>query len=225
MRVIKDRRLFGERTRVWWLCILGVMSIWTPRVCAEAVDFAQRLEGAIREAESELSAEKARIEKEEQAREGELEQARSACRELADEIVERKISIARKQAESRAVRKQREGLWAERTQWQEDLSQIRLICAEVEKELTELVTSIPVSESRRSQLEQLGGLKTAFTENEPGAMIESVFAVVASLLTGRSAACAAAAGGSELVCLSYWRDRPGGCGDFGPVSGGWVSLV
>jgi len=182
MRVIKDRRLFGERTRVWWLCMLGVMSIWTPRVCAEAVDFAQRLEGAIREAESELNAEKARIEKEEQAREGELEQARSACRELADEIVERKISIARKQAELRAVRKQREGLWAERTQWQEDLSQIRLICAEVEKELTELVTSIPVSESRRSQLEQLGGLKTAFTENEPGAMIESVFAVVASLL-------------------------------------------
>jgi len=182
MNVKKNQTRFTARARLQGLCTLAVLVIWTPCLHAEAIDFVQRLADAIEQTKSELKAQKARIEKEEQTRQNELDQVRAKCRRLADEVVERRISIARKQADLRQNRQQRETLWAEHTQWQEDLSQIRLICGEVEKELTELLGVVPVSEHRRSQLEQLTGLAKALDEDKPDAMIKSAFAVVASLL-------------------------------------------
>jgi len=166
--------------RVLWVFAVVVSS--TPLIRADRVDFAQRLQDAIEQTESELQAEKARIQKEEQTRRNELEEIRATCRKMADEIVERRISIARKQAGLREIRRQRETLWAERTQWQDDLSQIRLICGEVAKELTELVGVLPVSEHRQDQLQQLASLEKALTEDKPDVMIESVFTLVRSLL-------------------------------------------
>ncbi|MCG7852522.1 MAG: hypothetical protein MIO92_08375, partial [Methanosarcinaceae archaeon] len=93
------------------------------------------LEEAIEQAERELESEKARIQKELQAREDELQRVRAECKTMSDEIVDRRIAIARQQGELRRIRKQRETLWAERTQFQEDLAQIRSICGDVETEL------------------------------------------------------------------------------------------
>ncbi|MBL7154764.1 MAG: hypothetical protein ISS79_13700, partial [Phycisphaerae bacterium] len=173
---------FNAGVRLWALLLLTAVALWPAIVRGRAVDFARRLEDAIDQTKSELEAEKARITKEEQDRQKELDENRAACRKLADEVVERRISIARKQAALRQVRGQRETLWAERTQWREDLSQIRLICGEVERELRELVGVLPVSEDRQSQLGQLANIEKALVEGKYEGMIEPVFAVVASLL-------------------------------------------
>lgn len=170
------------------VCLLAAFVIQTPPLCGDEVDFAQRLQEAVRQTESELQAEKTRIRNEKQAQQDQLEQIRAACRKLSDEVVERKISIARKQAALRQTRQERETLWAERTQWQQDLSQIRSICQDVERELAELVDVLPVSERRQSQpagagqLQQLSNLREALAEDKWDVAIESVFALVKSLL-------------------------------------------
>jgi len=123
----------------------------TPSVSSESSDFKDRLQTAVEQAQCELEAEKARIQKELQAREDELQQVRAECKTLSDEVVERKIAIARKQGALRGIRKQRETLWTERTQFQEDLAQVKAICRDVETELNELLDIMPVSEHRPSQ--------------------------------------------------------------------------
>jgi biopolymer transport protein ExbB len=175
-------RRLSQRAWMRALCALAVVAIFAPLIRADRVDFPQRLKEAIKQTESELQAEKARIQKEEQTRRSQLDQIRATCRKLADEIVERRISIARKQTALREIRRQRETLWAERTQWQDDLSQIRLICGEVERELGELLTVLPVSEHRQDQLQELANLKKALSEDKPDVMVESVFRLVRSLL-------------------------------------------
>ena len=174
-------RLFGGS---WVRAVLllvfvvsGPLPLW-----GDSLEFAQRLEEAVEQTEEELQAETTRIRAEQQARQKELERIRAECRQLADEFVEREISIARNQVALRHVRGQRETLWAERTQWQGDVSQIRLICGEVHRELAELVDTLPVSEHRHHQSQQLAELEKALAQDEPDMMIKSVFALISSLL-------------------------------------------
>ena len=150
---------------------------------AGATDYAQSLEQAIKRAESELEAEKTRIDREQQARRSELDEIRDTCKTLADQVVESRLSIARKQSELGRIRSQREDSWSARTQWRDDLSQAMLICAEIHKDLTELLTVVPPSEDRPNQGKQLADLETALAEDRPETAIQSVFAVLDSMLS------------------------------------------
>jgi biopolymer transport protein ExbB len=163
-------------------CLLLIVLLQAPCLSSDSTDFEDRLRTAIEQAQNELEAEKARIQKELQARRDELQQVRSACESLSNEIVERKIAIARKQITLRQVRKQREALWIERTQYMEDLAQIKSICRDVHTELGELLDTIPVSENRQSQKQQLSILSESLDKDAVEVMIPSVFELIESLI-------------------------------------------
>lgn len=155
---------------VLWTVVGLLLTGMAGRVqCAEATssDFEQRLRSAIEEAQDELRAESERIEREEQMQRGRLDAIRATCRAMADELVERRLAIARKQQMVAALRQRREALWAERTQWQEELAEIALICGDVQKELSQLGRTVPVSEFRQEQNRRLAQLAGALTEGNP----------------------------------------------------------
>jgi biopolymer transport protein ExbB len=182
MKVKASRDGLGELTLLRLLCVFAAVAAMSSRVRAGAVGLVERLKVATQQTESELAAEKARIEKEEEARQSELEEFKAECQKLADELVERRVSIARKQTDLRTLRRQREKLWTQRTQWQEDRSQMKVLCAEIEKDLSELLNVVPVSEGRASQLEGLARIRKALAEDKIDSMIESSLAVITSLL-------------------------------------------
>jgi len=156
---------------------------------AEQTDFENRLQTAVEQTQRELEAEKARIQKELQVREDELQKVRSECRTLSDEIVERKIAIAQKQGALQELRRQRETMWVERTQFQEDLAQIESLCRDMQTELGELLDTLPVSEHRQSQRQRLTTLKKSIDHDGLDMMVPSAFKLVESLLSeGRTTA-------------------------------------
>jgi len=157
--------------------------VQTPSISLGSTAFEGRLEEAIEQAELELESEKARIQKELKAREDELQRARAECRTMSDEIVDRRIEIARQQGTLRRIRKQRETLWAEQTQFQEDLAQIRSICGDVETELGELLDTLPASENHQSQLQQLSTLRQSLGQDDFDVMVQAVFELIGSLLS------------------------------------------
>jgi biopolymer transport protein ExbB len=166
---------------------LGALMLWlflfqAPCFASDPTNFEGRLQTAIEQAQRELEAEKTRIQKELQAREEELQRVRAECKTLADEIVERKFAIAEKQGTLREIRKQRETLWTERTQFQEELAQVKAICRDVETELSELLDILPISEHRPNQRQQLAILKASLDQEAVGVMVPSVFELVESLL-------------------------------------------
>jgi biopolymer transport protein ExbB len=163
-----------------WLPLIVLLQ--APCLSSDSTDFEDRLQTAIEQAQQELEAEKARIQKELQARRDDLQQVRAACEKLSGEIVERKIAIAQKQITLRQVRKQREMLWTERTQFQEDLAQIKSLCQDVHTELSELLDTLPVSENRKRQQQQFTILSESLEKDEVEAMIPSTFELVESFI-------------------------------------------
>ena len=169
---------------------LGVLMVWflftvffqPPALSSESTDFEDRLQAAVEQAERELEAEKARIQRELQAREDELQKVRAECQTLSDQIVEGKIALAQRQGALRQIRTRRETLWTERTQFQEDLAQIRSIGRDIEVELSELLDILPVSEQRQSQEQQLATLRESLDQEAFDVLIPSVFELVESLL-------------------------------------------
>jgi biopolymer transport protein ExbB len=166
---------------VLWF-VLSVL-VQAPAFSANPTDFENRLQTAIEQAQRELEAEKARIQKELQARENELQQVRTDCRKLSDEIVELKVAIAQKQGGLRQIRKQRETLWTELTQFEEGRAQIKSLCLDVQAELGELLDVLPTSERRQNQREDLASIEESLDQNAFDIMVPSVFELVKSLLS------------------------------------------
>jgi len=169
---------------------LNALAIWflltvlfqVPSLSSESTDFESRLQSAIEQAERDLDAEKVRIQKEMLAREEELQQVRAECKTLSDEIVERKIAIAQKQNALRDIRKQRETLWTERTQFQEDRAQLKSISRDIVTELSELLDILPTSEHRQDQRQRLVTIKEFLDRDAVEKMVPSVFNLFESLL-------------------------------------------
>lgn len=167
-------------TLIIWL--LPIVLFQTPCLSSDSTDYESRLQTAIEQAQKELEAEKTRIQKEIQARRDELQQVRVECKKMSGEIVERKITVAQKQISLRNIRKQREALWTDRTQFQEDLAQIKSICRDVHTELSELLDTLPVSENRKSQQQKLSALSESLDRDSVDMMIPSVFELIESLI-------------------------------------------
>ena len=181
LRRIAQAHPVGLSTLTIWFLVTVLFQ--TPSVSSDSTDFEDRLRTAVEQAERELEAEKARIQRELLAREDELQQVREECKTLSGEIVERKIAIAQKQGALRDIRKRRETLWAERTQFQEDRAQIKSICRDVETELSELLDVLPASEHRQSQRRQLAALREFLDRDAVDLMAPLVFELVTSLLS------------------------------------------
>ncbi|MHC4518301.1 MAG: MotA/TolQ/ExbB proton channel family protein, partial [Planctomycetota bacterium] len=145
-------------------------------------DFEQRLRSAIEDAQNEWRQESERIEREKATRRAQLEAVRATCRELADELVERKLAIARKQRALSELRGRRETLWTERAQWQEDVAEMALICGDAEKELRQLGKTAPTSEFRQEQNARLAQLADALTEGEPEETVSLTVGLIGSFL-------------------------------------------
>jgi len=169
--------------RALGICFILTVLFQTPAVSSESTDFESRLQTAVEQAERELEAEKARIQKERLAREEELQQVRAECKTLSDEIVERKIAIAQKQNALRDVRKQRETLWTERTQFQDDRAQLKSIGRDIVTELSELLDILPTSEHRQNQRQQVAALQEFLDRDVVETMVPSVFELFESLLS------------------------------------------
>ena len=173
----------SKRLKMLLMSAVLICFVQTPPVSLGSTAFEDRLNEAIEQAEHELESEKARIQKELQAREDELQRVRAECRTMSYEIVDRRIEIAREQDSLRRIRKQREALWAERTQFQEDLAQIRSICGDVATELGELLDTLPESENRQSQLKQLSTLSKSLGRDDFDVMVRTVFKLIGSILS------------------------------------------
>ena len=178
-RIEKAHSVYLITLGIWFL---SVLLFPTTSFSSDSTDFEDRLQTAVEQAERELEAETARIQKELLAWEDELQKVREECQMLSGEIVERKIAIAQKQGTLRDLRSRREALWTERTQFQEDLAQIKSICRDVETELNELLDILPPSERRQDQRQQLASLKESLDRDAINTMVPSVFGLIESLL-------------------------------------------
>lgn len=167
-------------TMIIWLLLIVLLQ--NPCISSDSIDYEDQLQTAIEQAKNELEAEKIRILKELQIRRDELQQDRAECEKLSDEIVERKIAIAQNEVTLQQVRKQRETLWTERTEFQEDLAQIKSISREVQTELLELLDTLPVSENRKSQQQQLSVLSESLDKDAVEVMIPSVLELIESVI-------------------------------------------
>lgn len=162
-------------------CLLTVAS-GTRCAWGQSSDFEQRLATAIEQTRDELQQERERIAKENAARQKQFNEAYSQCHQRSDELVERRVAIARKQEELARLREQREALWTERAQWQQERAEIELICRDVQRELTELGNTLPVSELRDEQNQQLSQLKTLLNEGHLRKAVSTTTALVTSFL-------------------------------------------
>lgn len=164
-----------------FLIVLFFLSGFT--YSSESTGFDDKLQIAIEQAESELKAERARIQKELDAQKNELEQITTECKNFSGEIIERKIALAQKQNEIQQIRRQRETLWAERTQFEKDVSRIKSICLDAKTELTELLEMLPVSENRSEQKQLLAGLDKLSARDSFDVKIPSLFRLIELLLS------------------------------------------
>lgn len=160
-------------------------------VCAHAqdIDFDQRLEEAIAQTQDELQAERTRMNAEQQARQAELTRIRAENQRLAHELVTGKLALAQQQTELAALRQQRETIWAESMQWQQDQAETKLLCQEVLHTLTAMTDHLPPSEARPQQVATLDRLQSALAQDQWDTAIASTCEVWESLLQeGRSTA-------------------------------------
>ena len=178
------RRHHRLHARLWVLavCLPAAVVVGPRCLWGGSGDFPHRVQAAIEEAQDQLQQESERIGKENEARRTQRKDAHSTCRALSDELVERRLAIAGKQQELAELRRQREALWTEQTRWQQELSEIELICHDVQKELSELSGTLPVSELRDQQDRQLSELQDRLDEENPWEAVSSMVALVASFL-------------------------------------------
>jgi len=163
-------------------CLLMVLLLGPYRISAAEDNFQQRLEQAIEQAQNEQRDEGQRIRKEQETRRTQLEEIRANCETLSDELVERKLAIARKQQELTQLRRRREVLWTEQTQWQQERTEIELICQDVQKELDGLSKTRPPSELRDTQNQQLARLSDKLIAGDPQETVSLAVALVRSFL-------------------------------------------
>jgi len=151
-------------------------------VCAKTEEVEPQIQSVVNETRAELQAERRRIKQEEQARREQRDALRAESQALADELVERKLAVARKQQALAELRRQREALWAEHTQWQEELAEIAMICGDVQTELSHIANTSPVSESRTEQTDMLSNLTQTRVEGTPQEMVRLTIDLIDSFL-------------------------------------------
>ncbi len=164
------------------VCLLVTVLLGSAGATEKSTDFEERIRTAIEQTREDVRHETERIEREETAREEQLNEARSTCRALADELVERRLAIAEKQRELAQLRQQREALWTEQMQWQQERAEIAAICRDVQRELNQLSGTLPTSERRSEQDQQLSQLNTLLGSDAPEETVSATISLISSFL-------------------------------------------
>jgi len=164
------------------VCLLVTVLLGSAGAAEKSSDFEERLRTAIEQTKEDLRQETERIERENAAREEQLDEARSTCRSLADELVERRLAIAEKQRKLAQLRQQREALWAEQMQWQRERTEIEAICRDVQRELSQLSGTLPTSERRSEQGQQLSQLNILLGGGTPEKTVNATTSLISSFL-------------------------------------------
>ena len=167
--------------RITWL-VMAVALLWPVTVFAQSEAFERKVQQAITQARDELRAESERIEREQAIRRQQLDDLGAACRDLSDELVEAKLALAHRQQELAQLREQRETLWTEQVQWQRRQRDIAQVCRDVHEQLGEWSKTLPSSEHRSDQEEQLTQLHDEFEQGDVPAMVTSTLALLHSFL-------------------------------------------
>lgn len=167
--------------RLTWL-VMATALLWPVTAFAQPDAFEQKVQQATTQARDELRAESERIESEQATRRQQLDDLGTACRDLSDELVEAKLALARRQRELTQLREQRETLWAEQVQWQRQQRDITQVCRDVHGQLGEWSKTLPPSEHRNKQNEQLTQLQDQIEQGDVPAMVASTLALLHSFL-------------------------------------------
>jgi biopolymer transport protein ExbB len=120
-----------------------------------------RLKRAVEDARRELSAEEERIAKEDAAEEAELARTKDKLSKLTDELVDRTGSISLKTKEQEALRLERGKLKQARTTAVQTWIELHRTASDMRQKLSDLVDSLPPSESRAAQKKMLEDSKVA----------------------------------------------------------------
>lgn len=140
--------------------VLGILFVLTPTTTqAQKNDVEDQLSRAIEQTRQQLEAERKRIEQEQQFQEKELKEATTHQEQLVDEIVDLKFAIARKEAQLEKKRSEREKLRQQQDQLKQQQTEIQIIAADACQKLSDLLDTLPTSESRREQRKLLAGIK------------------------------------------------------------------
>ncbi len=126
----------------------------------------ERLQRAVEQAHQELGTERRRIRREDEAQARELQKALAESATLSDELVDRKLSIAKKAATLEGLRAERARLREQHDESQRDEEQIRNIASEAWQRLSDLIETLPPSEYRTRERELLSELETAVASSQ-----------------------------------------------------------
>lgn len=153
---------------------------------AEQSSVQQRLSKAIEQARSELESERQRIQREERSQEEQLQKVIAQSNSLSDEIVERTISIAQKEERLKKLRDERAELQQKQSLLEQEMKNIGIIASDAEQKLSDLLDTLPPSESRLRQRQLLSDFRASIKKNEQDYIDISKLLELISLLLDES---------------------------------------
>ena len=118
---------------------------------AEETGYRPRLKNALELARRELILEKERISKEEEIQQGELKQWSQQLSDQVGELVDRKLSLARKQSRLEKLREERSRLRQRQGSIEQDRSQVKLVLADIHRKISDLLETLPPARHRDEQ--------------------------------------------------------------------------
>jgi biopolymer transport protein ExbB len=124
-------------------------------------DVENRLSKSVEQTRQQLEAERQRIADEQESQKKALEEATIRQEKLIDEIVERKFSIARKQALLEKKSGEHENLQLQQDRYKQQWTEIRIIAADALQKLSDFLDILPASESRAVQEDMLAAAKSS----------------------------------------------------------------
>ncbi|MDD5135489.1 MAG: MotA/TolQ/ExbB proton channel family protein, partial [Phycisphaerae bacterium] len=143
------------------------LAITSVAVYAQSDDTDKSLQVAIEQTRRQLTAEKKRIEQELQLQETELKEAEIRQEQLVNEIVDRKFAIANKEVQLEKRRSEREKLRQQQDSFKQQSAEIRIIITDSCQKLSDLLDTLPASESRQEQSKLLFDIKSSLEKTEP----------------------------------------------------------
>jgi len=126
---------------------------------AQENDTEKQLLRTIEQTRQQLEAERGRIKQEQQSQENDLNEAAGLQKQLIDEIVERKFAIAQKEKQVEKKSGEREKLRFQQDEFKQQATEIRIIATDAYRKLSDLLDTLPPSESRSEHKRLISEIK------------------------------------------------------------------
>ena len=160
MDITRNKLMFAAPFRLFiTLVIFFELSLVVAQ--AQEKDTSKQLLKSIEQTSQELETERQRIKLEQQSQENDLKEAAEHQKKLIDEIVESKFAIAQKEKKLEKKRSEREKLRQQQDEFNQQGTEIRIIAADAYRKLSDLLDTLPPSESRTEQRKLLSEIKSS----------------------------------------------------------------